>query len=346
MTDNIALAKFKSTGSTTGRTFGDRFAEIINVKDYGAVGDGSHNDTPNIQAAFDAAFGSSGSPHGSASKTTNRPVFFPNGNYLLGSALTLTRVVGGLIFGAGPGATQLSGSGGAILNINGAANLTLERMTLNCGNTSSGNIAIDLNWDNTSGGDGLHDNVFRDLLIQSCNIGVRIANAGNGGANNLFQAVTIANMVTGIDAKAASAVNNIVMGGGGNTFTGQLYWCSSGQIHVFEPSIGASSGTVYGVRVDANFPVCVIGGRIESCNNFLKVTTGLVTVRAFDMATGTEYANITGGKVTLDNCLVSNGGTGQINGTGGTLYIRGCSGLNAASITAYMAAGGSVPQNF
>jgi hypothetical protein len=43
------------------------------------------------------------------------------------------------------------------------------------------------------------------------------------------------------------------------------------------------------------------------------------------MAAGTEFANITGGKVALDGCLVSNGGSGQINGSGGTIYLRGCS---------------------
>jgi hypothetical protein len=96
-------------------------------------------------------------------------------------------------------------------------------MTLNCGNTGVGNIPIDLDWDNTSGGDGLHDNVFRDLLIQDCNIGIRIAHSGNGGANNLFQHCTLSNMVTGIDAQAASATNNVTILGGGNTLTGQLY---------------------------------------------------------------------------------------------------------------------------
>jgi len=326
MATNIALAALKATGASASRTFADRFADIVNVKDYGALGNGVANDAASIQAAFDAAFGSAASPHGSAGATTNRPVFFPNGNYNCGSTpLTLTRVVGGHIFGAGPGATQISGAGSAVLAINGAANLIVERMTLNCGNTAAGHIAIDLDWNNAAGGDGLHNNVFRDLLISNCNIGIRIANAGFGGTGNLFEAVTISNMVTGIVAVGASAFNNTVIGGGGNTFTAQLYWSSGGQLHIYEPSIGASTGTVYGVRVDANVPVCVIGGRIESCNNFLKISTGLVTVRAFDMAAGVEYASITGGKVTFDGCIVTNGGTGLINGTGGSIYLRACS---------------------
>jgi hypothetical protein len=320
---------------------------IINViDDYGADPSNVADSSTAFQAAFDAAFGSSASPHGLANATSNRPVFIPNGSYKLNSSLNLTRVVGGYIFGAGPGATILNGSSGAVFNINGAANLIIERLNITCGSQSSGHIGVDLNWDNTSGGDGLHNNVFRDLLITTCNTGIRIAQGGFGGSDNLFQNVTISSMAVGIDAQSTTAVNNTVISGGGGSYTAQLYLSSLGSIHVFEPSIGANSNAgAYGVQVDSGLPVCVIAGRGESCDKFLKLTSGLVTVRAVDMAAGTEFAHITGGKITLDACLISNGGLGQINGTGGTLYIRGCSGLDASSITAYAGGGGTVAQN-
>lgn len=55
-----------STGSTTPRTLEDRFADTINVKDFGAVGDGVTDDT----AAFQAAIGSA-----------NKAVHVPAGVY-------------------------------------------------------------------------------------------------------------------------------------------------------------------------------------------------------------------------------------------------------------------------
>jgi hypothetical protein len=313
---------FNATGGVSPRTMPDRLADIVNVLDYGADPSNTNDSAPAFQAALDAAFGSSSSPHGSTNATSNRPVFIPNGSYKLNSTLNLTRVVGGYIYGAGSGATILNGgSGGTLLAINGAANLVIERLTFNCGNTGAGNIPIDLDWDNTASGDGLHDNVFRDLVIQNCNIGVRIAHTGNGGANNLFQHCTFANGVTGIDAQSATATNNVTILGGGLTQTGQLYWSSSGSIHSFEPSIGVS--IAYGVRVDSGLPVCLIGGRTELNTNNIKLTSGLMAVRGFSQAGGTEFANITGGKMTIDACTVYNGGSGQINGNAGSLYIRG-----------------------
>ena len=61
-----------ATGSTTARTLANRFADMVNVKDFGAVGDGIADDTAAIQAANNFA------------NSLNSQLFFPNGIYMSG----------------------------------------------------------------------------------------------------------------------------------------------------------------------------------------------------------------------------------------------------------------------
>jgi len=63
----------RASGSDTDRSLADRFGEVINVKDLGAVGDGDTDDTVAIQAALSAGLS----------------VFFPDGTYKVTSTLTM-----------------------------------------------------------------------------------------------------------------------------------------------------------------------------------------------------------------------------------------------------------------
>lgn len=82
------------TGAVT-RTWNAKVSEVFSVKDFGAVGDGSTNDTSAIQAAINAA-GTAGGGE----------VFFPPGTYLLNSGISWTYSNVHLV-GAGQGATKI-----------------------------------------------------------------------------------------------------------------------------------------------------------------------------------------------------------------------------------------------
>jgi hypothetical protein len=65
-----------ATGSTTERTLANRFADVVNVMDFGAVGDGVTDDTAAIQAANDYAY------NNPTASGCYRSLFFPAGKYL------------------------------------------------------------------------------------------------------------------------------------------------------------------------------------------------------------------------------------------------------------------------
>lgn len=68
---DVSLGYTTATGSTTARTMADRAADVVNVKDFGAVGDGVADDTAAIQAAINSS----------------KSITVPPGNYLLSKSL-------------------------------------------------------------------------------------------------------------------------------------------------------------------------------------------------------------------------------------------------------------------
>lgn len=95
ITDSFALAN----GSTNSRTMGARFADQINIKDFGAIGDGVADDTAAIKAAVAAA-------------TTNpKVIIFPEGEYNIS-----TNTEGEILFDV-PTNTIIRGEGNPILRV-------------------------------------------------------------------------------------------------------------------------------------------------------------------------------------------------------------------------------------
>lgn len=97
-TVNPNNALVTATGSITPRTLANRFADVVNVKDFGAVGDGVTDDTAAIQAAINYCFSNGGGS-----------VFFPKGNYKTLSTLIFKNNI--IYYGEGQSSTLITYSG-------------------------------------------------------------------------------------------------------------------------------------------------------------------------------------------------------------------------------------------
>jgi hypothetical protein len=325
---------------------------VLNVKDFGALGNGTVNDTAAIQAAFDTAFGSSASPHGTALKFSNRPVYFPTGSYLVNSTLNLTRVVGGYIFGDGAQTSKIVWGGASnqtLLNINGMAGSRIERLYL-ANVTGATAKCINYDWDNAAGGGGLRDNVLSEILFEGGGTGVHVAASGNGGQSTLLYQCTAttfqvaAVLVSGADAN----VTCLLTGGSSNARNCKV---TAGMVQIIGPSNGTTVAGSYDYEFSTLLPCSITGGRSEGAN-MLMISQGSVTISGFTHAAGsTNFLNITGGQVIVDGCHVLD--QGRIVGTGGNLYLRGNNWNRNGTgqepppgdTAAYIAAGGTVVQD-
>jgi hypothetical protein len=335
---NLATAAVKASGAPGSRTLAAHFGDIVNVKSFGATGDGTTNDQAAIQAAFDYAFGTSGSPHAVAGRFTNKPVFFPVGNYRVNSGLTLTQVKAGHIYGSGNGTTTIFYGGGSsgitLLGINGMEDSRIERLSF-ANSSSTGSVCIDLDWGGT-GSVGLGNNFFSDLGCSNSPFGLRVANSGNGGANNTFFNCNHGNCSdTGFKVAGGAATGQTFISGGASS-------CGVG-IRVTAGSIDSIVGSGFATNTtwDITGAVSLVHGCRSESNNFINVA-GLVNLAGIEHtagSAGTSIALASPGRASVDSMHSS---LGVITGSTGNLYLRGC---NFASGTYLTGFSGTVSQN-
>ncbi len=317
---------FKSTGSPTNRTLPDRLADIVNVKDYNVQGDGVTDDSAAIQATFDAAFGTSGSPHG-INASLNRAVYFPSGNYLC-HGLTLTQVYGGRIFGAGQYTTLLTYNGpdvsgstlAPVITTNGFAYSTIENMTVsNTGRINTKErVCIDLDWDNT-GSVGLNNSALVNVGFGNTKYGVRVAESGNDGRGISFVGCTSGACWYAIKQNSDNALISVV--GGGFSENYYAHWVNKGSACLS----GEINAGVYFAAGSLTYP-----GQTDVLHN----STGTTTIIGF-RSESSNVVYITQGKVSIIGTLHQQqgqnlSGTGRvapttIDGTGGEVTVNGCS---------------------
>lgn len=342
MTTNIANALFKATGATTSRTWAAYCSDIINVKDFGATGDGLTNDAAAIQSAFDTAYGSSSAPHGESNKYNNRPVFFPPGLYICNSQLTLTSVSGGLIFGSGQDSI-IQRSGGAnnkCLVINGMNNSRFDSLSFNLASVTAGDgsIAIDLDWDgSTSAGVALNYNIFTNMTA-SGDTGIRIGKSSNDGEANTFIGIKAGAAYTGMygfHVVSSQAVGQVLMQCGASGMGAEGISGYGAAVRVQGGSVGYAAGMTLSTNpVDfliENASTVVLSG--ERCESFrladlqgggTLIANGVnqsTVVTGYNAYTSTGTVNgvslTSSSKCILDGCLLL-----PVFGSSGILYAR------------------------
>lgn len=119
-----------STGSTTARSLATRFAQVANVKDFGAVGNGSTDDTTAIQAA-------------ATSLTFGGTLYFPQGNYVVSSAITL--IAGTLVSGVSAYAATITTSAAAANIFVVPTTCKIENMAFTCSTTATSGSYLNAN---------------------------------------------------------------------------------------------------------------------------------------------------------------------------------------------------------
>ena len=97
---NINETYMRPTGTTESRTIVDRLGDYVSVKDYGALGDGTTDDTDAIQRAIDQLI---------IPTKNKRSIFFPSGTYIITSPIVFDN--DGVILHGESGMTYLSFTG-------------------------------------------------------------------------------------------------------------------------------------------------------------------------------------------------------------------------------------------
>ncbi len=320
----------------------------FNVKDYGAVGNGSHNDTTAIQAAIDATTGSA-----APATNTRLPageVYLPPGTYLITADLIIRSVQGFRFRGAGPEMTFLAASGTgftkAVILIDGSADGIFEGFTLLGNSTEQVTDGIRLDW-TTAAHRSTSGNMFRDIRIRNlkCIVGISLESNGTRqlDGNSLQNIVVTGYQVAGSWTTSGNYQKGIAFGNGsfGNIYDQRLYGVDVAGFY-YGYYCNASSFAMYSAQPEGNATdFFIIPGAQTTISNIQSQSSGrfLIQTSAFSpipvsvkdivfvsshMDPSTNIVDIYGGMWTFDNFCApytQTGGGGAY--VGATFKIRG-----------------------
>jgi hypothetical protein len=167
------LSGFSQSVQTSDEEFVGPFSSWLNVKDFGALGNGTSDATAAIQSAIDRL---------SPTAVTSSVVFLPAGTYRITSPLKINGKINISLIGADPATTKLvwgGASGGTMVQINGTSYSRFNRMSFEGNNTAA--VAVDQSWD---GGSGFFDtgNEYAEDVFSNVGTGIKGGFLGNGFA--------------------------------------------------------------------------------------------------------------------------------------------------------------------
>lgn len=244
---------------------------VINVKDYGALGDGTTNDTAAFTSAITAATSSTMSG-------TTKVVYIPAGTYII-EPITLPNRVG--LWGAGPGITRLwrrnggTTTGALIKNTTNARMCSVRQLMIdgkNVGDLTSHGLHMDnsaaLDTDITNGiseyVDGRH--FISDLVIQNCQgDGLHLQGRGDVMVTRVQSWINRGHgFVTGTDSffsdcdSGAAGLDGFFIEGANTRLTSCKAWYAG---DVSTSGAGVSGGTGHGFHIkDGNYATCILIG--------------------------------------------------------------------------------------
>lgn len=224
----LATFPFVATGAPTPRTMPDRLAEIKNVKDFGALGNGAHDDTSAIQAAIDWTAG--------ANRGT---IFFPQGTYFVSAPLTFN-------YNGNLSIAFVGVAGSVIVASPNFADYIFKRSLGTPNNTQGGRIFEKLNIQNGNAAGGCIQLGSTDGgVIRDCTFNGHVCITTEDSAGNSSKSITIETCVFATDGATGS--HGVILGG-----NGVIKSCTAHSIDV--------GFRLYGSGFSA------ISNRIENCN--------------------------------------------------------------------------------
>jgi hypothetical protein len=295
-----------------------KLRESVSVKDFGAVGDGTTDDTAAIQAAIDASAN----------------VYIPAGTYKITSALVVNRLGGSSIMGAGIGITTIDNAGtGNGIECKSAGgvdstklNIVVSDLSID-GNVSSlsGLYAYDVAQciferieSKNNGSHGINCEMVVNSRIEKC---LTTANTGSGiilnaGTKSSTEYNTNAVLVNGCVSYSNTGPALTIKRSRGNTVVGGDYSASS-----------------HGILLDGGERNTIDGAWVE--NN---TTAGILVQQNTSPAPtySGSYNRI------VNNLLAASGGNGDLvvnNGTSNLIagnYIGGALTISASAATTYI----------